>query len=65
MTTFSHSLGRAASVHSANSSLGSGHWNSAARKRPFGSAYSRPTPVRRPSPKRSDGRIQVLRTRAP
>ncbi|AUT57171.1 hypothetical protein C2L66_35885 [Paraburkholderia caribensis] len=35
--------GRAASVCSSNSSLESGHLNSAARKQPVGSAYSRPS----------------------
>ncbi|TGP42520.1 hypothetical protein EN871_20305 [bacterium M00.F.Ca.ET.228.01.1.1] len=34
--------GRAASVRLPNSSLESGHWNSAARRRPLGSAYFRP-----------------------
>ncbi|NVH74081.1 hypothetical protein FSB08_16255 [Paraburkholderia sp. JPY432] len=36
-------MGRAVSVRSPNSSLRSGHRNSAARKRPVGSAYFRPT----------------------
>jgi hypothetical protein len=47
--------GWAASVHSPNSSLESGHWNSATRKRPVGSVYSRP----------NEGRLALSKTDIP